>query len=80
MLKRGVGEVWMFGVLAFWTGVVAWSLFREEPTRKVWRWDPGTGWQINGVRLERGAFGIRIDDYQPQAAYHMEQERTFDPR
>lgn len=54
MLKQGVGEVWMWSVLAFWTGVVAWSLFREVP--------PPTGWQIEGVKLVPGAFGFRLDD------------------
>ncbi len=59
---------WMWGVLAFWTGVVGWSLFREEPKQMVWRWDPGTGWQIEGVRLERWSFGIRVDDFPPVAS------------
>lgn len=39
------------------------------------------GWQIEGVRLVPGAYGIRVDDYAPQPAiYPMQQERTFDPR
>jgi len=42
---------------------------------------PEPSWQIEGVKLVPGAYGIRIDDHAPQDAVpQMQQERTFDHR